>query len=64
MKDESTNVDFSVELNPAMNKLLAKIEMAPNFGYSKSKIVRTFIENTYEYLNMKDKDAVKQLLEL
>ena len=61
---ESTNIDFNSELSPAINKLLTKIEMAPNFGYERSRIVRTFIEETYEYLNKKDKDAVKQLLEL
>ena len=63
MKIES-NTDFSNELNPAMNKLLAKIEMAPSLGYSRSRIVRTFIEETYNYLNDKDKKAVRELLKL
>ena len=64
MKSENTTVDFNKELSPAINKLLAKIEMAPTFGYERSRIVRTFIENTYEYLNKRDKEAIKQLLEL
>lgn len=64
MKDESTTVDFSSELSPAINKLLAKVDMAPAFGYSRSMIVRTFMEKTYTYLNRKDKEAVQELLKL
>lgn len=62
MKEEKTNVDFSNELNPAINKLLTKIEIAPTFGYERSRIVRTFIEKTHDYLNKKDKDAIVELL--